>query len=448
MPAKRPKVCVIGAGSSGIAVVKALSDRALPFDCFEMSDRVGGNWVFRNRNGRSPAYRSLRVNTSRDRTAYADFPMPRDYPDFPDHARMAAYFDAYVDRFGLRDRITFNTAVTRATRLAPRHWRVTLGGTGEAREYGALVVANGHHWDPRWPEPPVPGRFAGTVLHARDYVDPTEPLDARGKRVVVVGLGNSAVDIACELSSPGVAERVYLAARRGAWIMPKYLFGRPLDRLGVTHPLAPWRLQSLVAGALLRLTVGAPWRLGLPRPDHPPLAAHPTISQDLPDRLRAGAIVPKPALTALEGRTVRFADGSAAEADAIVFCTGYRVSFPFFDPEFLAAPGNDLPLWRRLMRPGEDDLFFVGLAQPLGAIMPIAEAQAKLIGDLLAGAYAPPPAEAMRAEMARERRRLAKRYVRSERHTMEVDFDCYLYDLARERRAGERRARAARRKPS
>ncbi len=237
MPAK-PKVCVIGAGSSGIAVAKALHDRAIPFDCFEMSDRVGGLWIFRNRTGRSPAYRSLRTNTSRERTAYADFPMPPDYPDFPHHSQMAAYFDAYVDRFGLRERITFNTAVAHAARLASGRWRVTLG-TGEAREYDALIVANGHHWEPRWPEPPIPGRFAGAVLHSHDYIDPGEPVDTHGKRVVVVGMGNSAMDIACELSAPGVAERVYLSARRGAWIVPKYLFGRPLDRLGVTHPLVP-----------------------------------------------------------------------------------------------------------------------------------------------------------------------------------------------------------------
>jgi dimethylaniline monooxygenase (N-oxide forming) len=438
-----PRVCVIGAGSSGIAVVKALADRGVPFDCFEMSDRIGGNWAFRNPNGRSAAYRSLHINTSRDRMAYADLPMPRDYPDFPHHTLVARYFDQYVDRFGLRERITFGTEVTRATRLAPRRWRVTLG-TGAVREYGVLVVANGHHWDPRWPDPPFPGAFAGTVLHAHDYVDPSEPCDLHGKRVVVVGMGNSAMDIACELCRPGVAARLYLSARRGAWVAPNYLFGRPLDQLGLTHPLVPWRLQSLAAGLLLRALVGAPWRFGLPRPDHPPLAAHPTISQDLFVRLGRGDIVPKPGIERLEGNVVRFADGSAVEADAIVCCTGYRVSFPFLDPSFLAAPGNDLPLWRRLVRPGEDDLFFVGLLQPVGATMPLAEAQAKLLGDLLVGRYALPPAEAMRAEMERERRRMFARYVRSERHTMQVDFDRYLRELARERRAGGARSRELR----
>src|SRR5215217_5833852 len=111
-----PTVALIGAGSSGIAVAKALHERGVPFDCYEKSDRVGGNWVFGNRNQMSSAYRSLHINTSRNRMEYSDFPMPADYPDFPHHSQIAAYFDSYVDHFDLRERITFNTGVTRAER--------------------------------------------------------------------------------------------------------------------------------------------------------------------------------------------------------------------------------------------------------------------------------------------------------------------------------------------
>jgi dimethylaniline monooxygenase (N-oxide forming) len=164
----------------------------------------------------------------------------------------------------------------------------------------------------------------------------------------------------------------------------------------------------------------------------------------MPTYLERGEVVAKPALVGLEGDRVRFADGSAAEADVIVYCTGYRVSFPFFDPDFLSAPGNDLPLWLRLVRPGETDLFFVGLLQPLGATMPLAEAQAKLIAAYLAGDYALPPAGVMRAELERDRQANTHRYVRSPRHTMQVDFDRYLHALARELRAGRRRAGAVR----
>src|SRR4051812_1112361 len=263
------RTCVIGAGPSGLAAVKALAEAGLDFDCFEKSDRVGGNWVFGNRNGQSRIYRALHINTSRQRMAYADFPMPADYPDFPHHALMARYFEAYVAAFGLHRRITFGTAVMRAEREEPGRWQLTLAD-GTIRCYRALVVANGHHWDPRWPEPPVPGPFAGEIIHAHDYVAPDEPIDFAGKRVVVVGMGNSAMDIACELSRPGIAERLYLSARRGAWVIPNYVMGRPMDRLGVGAAWLPWRVQSLMAELLIRLVVGAPWRFGLPRPDHPP----------------------------------------------------------------------------------------------------------------------------------------------------------------------------------
>src|SRR3954471_7364018 len=160
-----PRVCVIGAGSSGIAGAKALKERGIPFDCFELSDRVGGNWVFGNANGVSSAYRDLHINTSRERMEYTDFPMPKSYPDFPHHSQIAEYFDDYVDHFGIRDHIRFETGVEHAGRRDDGRWAVTTTA-GETYQYDAVVVANGHHWDPRMPEPPFPGQdgFAGEQL--------------------------------------------------------------------------------------------------------------------------------------------------------------------------------------------------------------------------------------------------------------------------------------------
>jgi dimethylaniline monooxygenase (N-oxide forming) len=162
-----PRACVIGAGSSGIAAAKALLDRGIPFDCLEKSDQVGGNWVFGNRNGMSAAYRDLFINVSRERMAYADYPMPTSYPDFPHHTHIKEYFDNYVDHFSLRERIAFETSVEHAARRADGVWEIALD-SGETREYDALLVANGHHWDARWPEPAFPGAdtFAGEQLHA------------------------------------------------------------------------------------------------------------------------------------------------------------------------------------------------------------------------------------------------------------------------------------------
>ena len=173
-PIRPPKTCIIGAGSSGLVVAKALADSGVPFDCFEESDRVGGLWVFGNKNGRSAAYRSLSINTSRDRMQYADFPMPRDDPDYPGHARLARYFSAYAERFGLGPRIRFETRVERVERAPEGGFLVSLAN-GASERYGAVVVANGHHWDPSWPDPPIPGEFGGVTLHSHAYVAPDEP---------------------------------------------------------------------------------------------------------------------------------------------------------------------------------------------------------------------------------------------------------------------------------
>jgi cation diffusion facilitator CzcD-associated flavoprotein CzcO len=433
-----PTVCVIGAGSSGIAAVKALHERGFDFDCFETSDRVGGLWVYKNRNGLSGAYRSLHINTSRDRMSYADFPMPASYPDFPHHTQIAAYFDAYVDHFGFRDRITFETTVTRAARRDGGGWEVTTDD-GATRGYDALMVANGHHWDPRRPSFPGQERFTGVQIHSHDYRG-DDPAFFAGRSVVVLGMGNSAMDIAVEASFH--ARQVLLAARRGAWVIPKYALGRPLDSVRPS-PHVPFAIRRRLQQAVLQLAVGDMERYGLPKPDHRLLEAHPTISDDALSRVAHGAITPKPNIAELTERTVRFADGSEEEADVVVYCTGYKVTFPFFDAGLIAAPGNDLPLFRRVFHPGIRDVYFIGLLQPLGAIMPLAELQSEWVCDHLTGRYELPPPHELRADIAAERRAMFKRYVASQRHTMQVDFEDYVLGVKRERRRGAQRAAAA-----
>jgi hypothetical protein len=434
-----PSACVIGAGSSGIAAAKALHQRGIPFDCFEKSDRVGGNWVFANSNGMSSAYRSLHINTSRERMEYTDFPMPKSYPDFPHHSQIAEYFNDYVDHFGFRDKITFETGVERAERGDDGVWTITLEG-GESRRYDALLVANGHHWDPRWPEPAFPGEFNGAQKHSHYYIDNA---DLHDKNVLVVGIGNSAMDIAVESSF--VARKTFLSSRRGAYILPKYMFGRPLDQIGVNAmtPLLPFAFRRAILMALYRVGVGKVQDYGLPEPDHKLGEAHPTISADFLNRIAHGEMTWKPNVTALQGDCVRFEDGTAERVDVIIWCTGYKVTFPFFDEQFLAAHDNDLPLFRRVFNPDVDNLAFIGLLQPLGAIMPLAEAQGRWLASYLRGEYRLPSRKEMEADMRRERETMFKRYVASKRHTMQVDFDNYLYDLRKELKAGAARARTA-----
>jgi cation diffusion facilitator CzcD-associated flavoprotein CzcO len=438
------RVCVIGAGSSGIAAAQVLHARGIPFDCFEVGSSVGGNWRYLNDNGMSSAYRSLHINTSRQQMEYKAFPMPADLPDYPSHWQIAQYFDAYVDHFGFRDKIAFRTEVVKVEPAAGGY-AVTLRssnqrgepGEPEVRSYSDVVVANGHHWDPRWPEPSYPGAetFPGDQLHAHYYRTPDV---LEGKRVLVLGIGNSASDIAVESSR--VAEETYLAMRRGAHVVPKYMFGVPTDHL-TDSPLArgPVALQRLGLAALLRLSQGRMTDYGLPKPDHAVLHAHPTVSDDLLTRLGHGDISVRPNIDRFEGSKAFFVDGTAAEVDTVIYCTGYKVTFPFLDERFLPARDNHVDLYRRVVSPDHPGLYFVGLVQPIGAIMPLAEAQSAWVADLVSGAGTLPSYDEMRRQIRIYDERLARRYVASKRHTIQVDFHAYLAEIARERRAARAR---------
>jgi hypothetical protein len=420
-----------------------LQARGIDFDCFEAGSSVGGNWRYENDNGMSSAYRSLHINTSRRVMAFKALPMPESYPDYPDHFQMAAYFDEVVDRYRLRDRIRFNTTVLEVEPVegGAGEWEVTVEGPEgrETNRYGAVLVANGHHWDERWPEPEFPGSgaFTGEQIHAHGY---REPDLLRDKRVLVLGIGNSAVDIAVESSRIG--EKTFVATRRGAWVLPKYLNGKPIDEIAnsVTGNV-PIPVMRAVMKRQLKVAVGDPTDYGLPKPDHKLLEAHPTVSSEFLPRLGHGDITAKPNIDRFTGgRGVRFVDGSEEEVDLVVYCTGYKITFPFFRPEVLAAPDNKLPLFRRVVSVERPGLYFIGFIQPLGPIMPLAEAQAEWIADLLSGRAALPAAAEMWRENEVEEEKQRKRFVASKRHTVEVDFYPYLREIRRERTQAMARA--------
>ncbi len=427
------KVCIVGAGSSGLTACQVLAARGIPFDCFEKGSQTGGNWRYENDNGTSSAYRSLHINSARKLMSFRAFPMPDDYPDYPSHWQVAKYFDDYVERFGLRELITFQTAVV-AAKPADGAWKVTVEGPGgrETRRYRAVLVANGHHWNPRWPEPPFQGseEFEGEQMHVHHYREPDVLV---GRRVLVLGIGNSAVDVAVESSR--IAERTVIAMRRGAYVLPKFLGGKPIDEAAPTFvSRLPLPVQRFLVGRLLKVAVGEMTDYGLPKPDHKLLEAHPTVSSELLPRIGHGDIEVRPNIDRFTGgRTVRFADGREEEFDLVVYCTGYRISFPFLAPDVFEAADNRMPLYRRVVSVERPGLFFIGFIQPLGPIMPIAEAQSEWLADLLSGAAALPSAAEMGAEIAAYEKAMRRRYVASKRHTIEVDFHPYLRQIRRER---------------
>lgn len=461
-------VCLIGAGSSGLAAAQVLRSRGIPFQGYEIGSDIGGIWRFRNDSGRSPAYRSLETNTSNHRTAFRTFPMPRGPARYLHNAELLAYFESFAEAFDLRDRFRFRTEVVRVTPTDTEGETGSGAGfdvtsrdleTGALRteRFGAVVVASGHHHDPNMPA--FAAHFDGDVLHSREYRGPADPVDTRGRRVLVVGIGNSACDIACELA--GEAAALLLSTRRGAHVLPKILFGRPIDQwvTPVTSRL-PIGVQARLLDWLVRLDRGDQRRFGIDRPGRRLGQEHPTLSQDLPGHVKAGRVQMKPDVESVAGREVRFVDGSAADVDVLLCATGYHIAFPFLDPALASGlslegevdpggrvPGNRPALYHNVVPPEIPGLYVLGLIQPLGPIPPLAEAQAEWVADLLAGEAALPEPGEMRRSIAGDARRLAERFVASRRHTLEVDAFPYLRTLARERRAGRRRASYSSRAP-
>ena len=437
----RPRAAIIGAGCSGITTAKRLAEYGIDYDQFDMSDDVGGNWYYDNPNGRSACYSSLHIDTSTTRLQFEDFPAPADYPDFPSHFLIHDYFRDYTEHFGLREKIEFDTAVTRAARRADGGWTLTLS-TGQTRDYTDLIVASGHHWDPRLPD--YPGHFDGVLMHSHEYKTPFEPVDMRGKTVIVVGMGNSALDIAGELSPNWLAKRLYVSARRGVWVLLKYRNGVAADKV-MTPPEVPKAEGLKMARAIIKEQLGSMSNYGLPEPDHEPLAAHPSVSADFLTKAGSGDIHFLPEISRLDGRTVHLVDGETVEADVIVCATGYNMRFEFFDDaevELHPDAEHRYPLFKRIIKPGVDHLFFAGLAQSSPTIVNLAEQQSKLIAKMLAGEYLPPSAEEQVAIMQADEAAHLEQYYAAARHTIQIDFGRYCVDLNAEIAAGEQRARS------
>ena len=414
--ANHPDVCIIGAGFSGVCAAKALLQRGIAFDCFEKGSKLGGMWRYENDSGLSSAYRSLHIDSSRKSLGYPDFAVSAELPDYLSHEQVLAHLEAYADKFGVTSRITYGTEVLKVEPTDDARWNVTLGN-GEVRNYGSVVVANGHLWAPRMAA--FPGQFTGTQLHSHHYRT-AAPFE--GQDVLIVGIGNSAVDIAVDLCRQ--ARSVTVSTRRGAWIMPKYIMGIPTDRWGafIANKLklpTPW--IRAIMGKLMVLAVGNQERVGVPKPDHPIWREHACVSQDLLPYVGHGWIGIKRNVRELQGDHVLFEDGSRARFDAIIYATGYETMFPFLDPGVFAVQGDGARLYRRIAAPNRPGLYFVGLVQPIGPTIPLVEIQSRWLADLLAGKFRLPDAAAMEAEIdSHERQR--QRYVDSARYALEVDF--------------------------
>ncbi len=424
---KNRTVAVIGAGPSGITTIKNFADLDFDVTGFDLSDGVGGNWRYDDASKHSSVFETTHIISSKYTSQYEDYPLPSSYADYPSHKQLFAYFTGYADRFGINSLIRFKTEVVRCEPTSDGKWEVTWRKVGttdlHSEVFDALCVCNGHHHTPRMPS--YPGQFSGDFLHSHDYKK-AEPF--RGKRVLVIGGGNSACDVAVETAR--ISAKTSLSWRRGYYLIPKIMFGMPTDKFFYQFRWLPVQVQKLLLKGMLRLLQGRNRDIGLPDPDHPILATHPTLNSDLYLSIRHGKVQPKCDIKFLDGKSVVFADNSVEEYDVIIACTGYHISHPFLDPKLFDASASSVRLYLRMMPEKLQNLYFIGLFQPLGCIWPGSELQAKLAARHLAGLWS--PSDELTRLIDRELANPDVHQVDSPRHTITVNDFAFRKRLRRE----------------
>ncbi|XP_035693857.1 flavin-containing monooxygenase 5-like [Branchiostoma floridae] len=379
----------------------------------------------------------LLSNVSKHNYSFSDFPFPDDVPDYPHHSHMAKYIADYVMHFGINEVISFQTQVNKIEKKDDK-WVVTAtrveedgkGGwtTGEEEVYVArfVAIATGHHVTPSLAKFPGQDTFKGELIHSADYKDPiTNRLV--GGRVLVVGIGNSAVDVAVDAATVGRCRKVLLSTRSGAWVLPNYIFGRPTDHYACrTFLLLPWKLATNVLETVVSLIHGSPYKWGL-NPKMRALQTQPTVSPTLIHNIQRNNIAIKPNITRFEGSTVHFTDGSSEVVDHVVMCTGFRVSLPFLPDEVkekvLEEGSNSIKLYKNVFSPAVGhSMAFIGFVQPAsGGILSMSETQARWFAELCLNHVKLPSRAAMEAEIKADQEETSKRYFASARHTIQKD---------------------------
>ncbi len=424
------KVCVIGAGTSGLAALKRLNEAGVPAICYEAHEDLGGNW-----NIVCPASsinESTHLISSKGLTEYNDYPMPDHFPDYPGHKQVIEYLRGYAEHFGLRNYIRFRSAVRSIQPLSEEAgdsgWRVELDD-GTASEFTAVVIANGHNWDPRWPD--YPGEFTGERLHSSQYKSAKA---LRDKRVLVVGGGNSGCDIAAEAAVH--AARAELSWRRGYYVLPKFFRGVPIDQWGdFLHRLRlPLWLRRRIALLAARWALGPNADCSLPKPDHRLFETHPIINSQLHHHIGHGRLVLRPDVERFDGNTAHFVDGSHESFDMVVYATGFKLTMPFLDDRFLPAQDGNRGFFLNVFHPERDDLFVAGMIQPDSGQWGLVDDQALAIAKFLAAKNEGAPA----ASWFRDHKRTTHSdsqeritYVDSPRHDLEVEYFSYRRRLRR-----------------
>jgi dimethylaniline monooxygenase (N-oxide forming) len=433
--APRRRTAIIGAGAAGLSAAKHLSEVGCDVIIYEKGSHVGGLWVLDNDSGLSSTYKTLHINTDKYITQFSDFPLPEVASFFPHHTEIRSYLGAFADRFSLRDRVRFNTEVTKVSPVGTNEnvrWQVT-DSHGATETYDTVVVANGHLWSPRFPQ--LKGEFTGQLLHSHYYRD---PVDFVGKRVCIIGAGNSACDIAADICV--TAARTVMAVRSGATILPKLIFGIPTTQITtkLARPWIPIAFTRWVNKLITKVVHGKLSQVGSADPNH---ITHPTSNATLISHIAYRRVSVKPGIEKVEGKTIVFTDGSSEDFDVLIPATGYRIALPMIDPNLFAWRDDWAPLYKRVVPVDLPGLYFVGLLGYVGPLFKAFEAQSRWIAEIESGKAVLPSREAMLKDIANKVDYNRKRFHHSTRHSLEEEGLPYQREIRKEIEAGRQRAR-------
>lgn len=441
--APRLRVCVLGAGPSGLTCARQMLDYGFDVVLYERSATIGGLWAYHDEDvdGQASVMRTTIINTSKEMSAFSDFPPPKDLPNYMHNSKMVSYFRSYADHFGVTPLVRTKHDVVQVTPAADYEetgrWEVLvrdLEANSERREkFDAVCVCVGHHVYPNVPTFKGQENFRGRIFHTHSLKNADK---FRDRRVAVVGIGNSGVDAVVDASY--VASEVYLSTRRGAWVARRVgPNGMPIDIFLTT------RLKNYMTRIVPRSTTDDYLEniangffnheaYGL-KPKHRYSSQHPTVNDALPNLILSGKVRVKKDIVHFTQDGVLFeGDDKVTPLDDVILATGYQIKFPFLPKDVVSVVDNHVQLYKYVFPPQlrHPTLAVIGLIQPVGAIFPISEMQSRWMGELLCKRRSLPSAEAMYENIRRKQEAMRRRYVGSPRHTIQVDWINYMDELA------------------
>ncbi|XP_007987710.3 dimethylaniline monooxygenase [N-oxide-forming] 4 [Chlorocebus sabaeus] len=435
------KVAVIGAGVSGISSIKCCVDEDLEPTCFERSDGIGGLWKFTecSKDGMTRVYKSLVTNVCKEMSCYSDFPFHEDYPNFMNQEKFWDYLQEFAEHFDLLKYIQFKTTVCSITKRPDfsetGQWDVVTETEGKQNRavFDAVMVCTGHFLNPHLPLEAFPGihKFKGQILHSQEYKIPE---GFQGKRILVIGLGNTGGDIAVELSR--TAAQVLLSTRTGTWVLGRSAdWGYPFNMMVIR------RYYSFIAQVLpSRFLNWIQERKLNKRFNHEDYGLSITkgktakfiVNDELPNCILCGTITMKTSVMEFTETSAVFEDGTVEEnIDVVIFTTGYTFSFPFFEEPLKSLCTKKIFLYKHVfpLNLERATLAIIGLLSLKGSILSATELQARWATRVFKGLCKIPPSQKLMMA-ATEKEQLIKRGVIKDTNKDKLDYIAYMDDIA------------------